>query len=364
VNRFKPDTGEGGRRIPRALARTPALASLTAIVLAALPPGALAAGNGGFAPPAASPSAGAIREIYWVIFAICAVVFVLVESALVLFVLRFRRRGGTPADAEGPQVHGNTRLEVIWTIVPALILVGIATFTFVKTPAVRASNPGSAEGRPLVVQVQAHQFYWEYVYPTGAVTLDEIRLPVDRPVELRITTLDVAHSWWVPELDGKMDAIPGHTNVLSFVPDRTGTFDGRCAELCGIQHAFMRTYATVMPQQAFDSWLGRETARQQQGRSSLGHRTWQAVCAKCHGIDGQGDIGPSIQGNSTLVDAGALNVLLQKGQDTSTFPSYMPPVGRGWPQRQLTALVRYLKATKEITGARPAAAGGTSGSTG
>ncbi len=316
------------------------LSLAAAVVLAAA--GAAVAAPGGIGPPAPRTDSGeAIDELYWVVFTICAIVFVAVESALVLFVIRFRRRGHVPEDFEGPQIHGNTRLEVIWTIIPALILVGIAAYTFARVPAVEAK--GSDD---LVVRVEAHQFYWQYVYPNGAVSLDELRLPVDQRVRLEITTKDVNHSWWVPPLTGKMDAIAGRTNSLSFTPQETGTWEGQCAELCGIQHAVMYTQVHVVAEQEFQSWL-REQARI--GEEDLGRQEWEAACAKCHGMDGNGDIGPSIAGNGTIVNRQALIRLLSRGQNTPELPSYMPPVGLGWNGKQYDALIAYVKATPALS---------------
>ena len=126
-------------------------------VLAAVGPAF--AGNGGLGPPPPqTPSGEAISRLYWIIFAVCAVVFVLVESALIYFIVRFRRRADTPEDAEGPQIHGNTRLEIIWTAIPAIILAALAIFTFTQIPAVQAR--GVEDDEHLTVRVEAHQFYW------------------------------------------------------------------------------------------------------------------------------------------------------------------------------------------------------------
>jgi cytochrome c oxidase subunit II len=319
-----------------------------AVVFALACGGAALAAPGGIGPPGAETDSGeTINEIYWAVFAVCAVVFVAVETALVLFIIRFRRRRDAPADAEGPQIHGNTRLEVIWTIVPSLILVAIAVFTFARTPSVLAK--GSDE---FVIRVEAHQFYWQYVYPNGAVSLDELRLPVGRTVALELTTHDVNHSWWVPPLTGKMDAIAGRTNVLRFKPKATGTWEGQCAEFCGIQHAVMYTRVTVVEQAAYDSWVEQQA---QISDEDLGQEEWEAVCAKCHGFEGQGDIGPPIAGNGTLTNPEALKDLLETGQNTPQFESYMPPVGLGWTARQYDALIAYVKATPKLS----AAPGGT-----
>jgi cytochrome c oxidase subunit 2 len=302
---------------------------------------ALAGGNAGFAPPDSATSSGSeINEIYWIVIGIAAAIFLVVEGALVWFIFRFRRRPTADPDVEGPQIHGNTRIEIIWTTIPLLILIAIIVVTILKVPSVQASP--AAGSNPLVVKVDAHQFYWEYTYPNGVVAVDALRLPTERPIRLQIDSYDVAHSWWVPELTGKKDAIPGRTNYLDFTIRRPGTFVGQCAELCGVQHAVMRTEVTAMPQGDFDAWLASERAAQTEGSSDLGEQTWEGVCAKCHGLDGKGDYGPSIAGTSTLSDRNVLEPIVTNGQDNPGIAGYMPPVAAGWPKKQLDALIEYL----------------------
>jgi cytochrome c oxidase subunit II len=332
------------------LRRGPLAAFSLALFFALLRAGAAAAAPGGLGPPDPETDSGeAISDLYWVVAGVCAVVFVAVESALVLFVIRFRRRRGTPEDAEGPQIHGNTRIEIIWTIIPSLILVAIAVFTFTRIPSVEAK--GSDEVR---IRVEAHQFYWQYVYPNGAISLDELRVPVGRTVALELITHDVNHSWWVPALTGKLDAIAGRTNVLHFKPKRTGTWEGQCAEFCGIQHAVMYTSVTVMEQAAYDSWVEQQAQIPDQ---DLGRGEWEAVCAKCHGFEGEGDIGPAIAGNGTLTNRQGLIRLLSTGQNTDQVESYMPAVGLGWTGRQYDALIAYVKATPKLREAGAASGG-------
>ena len=330
--------------------RGPLAAFSLALFFALLCAGAAVAAPGGLGPPDPETDSGeAISDLYWAVVAVCAVVFVAVESALVLFVIRFRRRRGTPEEAEGPQIHGNTRIEIIWTIIPSLILVAIAVFTFSRIPSVEAK--GSDEVR---IRVEAHQFYWQYVYPNGAISLDELRVPVGRTVALELITHDVNHSWWVPALTGKLDAIAGRTNVLHFKPKRTGTWEGQCAEFCGIQHAVMYTRVKVVEEAAFNAWL------QEQARISetdLGRQEWEAVCAKCHGFEGEGDIGPAIAGNGTLTNRQGLIRLLSTGQNTDQFESYMPAVGLGWTGKQYDALIAYIKATPKLQEAGAASGG-------
>jgi cytochrome c oxidase subunit 2 len=298
-------------------------------------------------PDAATPSGETINDVYWVVMAASAVVFVLVEGALLLFIFRFGRRAGTPEDVEGPQIHGNTRLEVIWTLIPAVALAAIAIFVVVKTPAVQAVS----DGRGIRINVEAHQFYWQYEYENGVVALDRLRLPVDTHVTLELTTFDVEHSWWTPDLTGKLDAVPGQTNRLEFTPTRTGSFDGACAELCGVQHALMDTEVEVLERREFDSWLADQQQAQTGEATELGQATFEAVCGKCHGLAGEGDVGPKIAGSPQLTNPDSMQALLRDGQNTDTFASYMPPnLSAGWPDRQFEALIAYFRATRSLAG--------------
>ena len=306
-------------------------------------------GNGGLGPPdSATPSGEAINQLYWFVFAICAVVFVAVETALVLFVIRFRRRHSEAEGAEGPQIHGNTRLEVIWTAIPAVILVGIAVVVLARSSAVEATSGDRAN--ELVVEVQGHQFYWQYVYPDGQISIDRLMLPVDRPVKLELVSYDVNHSWWVPELTGKRDAIPGRTNVLRFTPVEEGVYEGRCAELCGVLHTVMPTTVEVVTQAEYVSRLRALTGQDLPGAAqlSLGRETWDRVCAKCHGLAGEGDLGLPVAQSSKLTTLDALNALLENGQDLPANGGYMPPVGRGWPPFQVEALIAYIKSNPAL----------------
>lgn len=336
------------------------VAALAALGLAAVPillALAAPADLGGLAPAGdGSPSGEAINELYWFVFGICAVVFVLVEATLVLFVLRFRRRPETAAETEGPQIHGNTRLEIIWTIIPAVILVVIAVVVLVRSPAVEAT--GGDRSDELVVRVEGHQFYWRYVYPDGEIALDTLVLPVGRPVRLELTSYDVNHSWWVPDLTGKRDAIAGQVNELRLTPRREGSFEGGCAELCGILHAVMPTTVEVVSEAEFGDRLEALGGQDQSGDSqlALGEATWETSCAKCHGPEGAGDIGPPIARLGTLVNEEALRELVTEGLNNPDVEGYMPPVGRGWPDFQLQALIEYVRSNEAL--APPEGGGG------
>src|SRR5689334_2767346 len=213
---------------------------LVLVVGAALAFAAVAyAGNGGFAPLAPhSPNAKRIDQSYLWISIFALAIFVVVETTLVWFIFKYRARG-RPKTVEGPQIHGATRLELIWTAIPVLILAAIATFIFYKLPGIDDVPAAKAEGGPLRIRVDAHQFYWQFTYPNGAVSIDELRAPVNRTVRVDIHSEDVDHSWWIPELGGKFDAIPGAPSHTWFKADKIGTYVGKCGEFCGVFHAEM-----------------------------------------------------------------------------------------------------------------------------
>jgi cytochrome c oxidase subunit 2 len=306
------------------------------LALALVLAGTALAGNGGIAPPAETPNAERIRDLYWLVLAVTGVIFVLVEATLVMFVVKYRNRG-RPRAEEGPQIRGHTRLELIWTVIPVLILAGIISVVFYKLPGIKDVPRASAAGAPkMTVQVQGRQFYWLYTYPNGAVSVNELRLPTNLPVDLEITAPanDVAHSWWVPALAGKMDAIPGKVNHLKFeTPASPGLYKGQCAEFCGVQHALMLADVRIVQPAEFESWV----SAQLQAGADLGKQTYEGACGPCHGLNGEGLIGPPLEGNATLAQRKQLVQLLENGKNA------MPPVGRGWDERQRDALIQYVQ---------------------
>jgi cytochrome c oxidase subunit II len=298
------------------------------------------AGNGGFAPPTPhSPNADRINDVYKWIALFSGLILVVVEGALIWFVFRYRRRG-RPRTAEGPQVHGATRLELIWTAVPVLILAAIVAFIFYELPGIKNVPSAKAEGGPLEIRVDAHQFYWQFTYPNGNRSVNELHVPVNRVVRLAIHSQDVDHSWWIPELHGKFDAIQGTTNHTWFKADQAGTYAGQCGEFCGTFHAAMVARVVAGSQSQYEAFLGSVD-----DPLVLGGQEWRGVCAQCHGPSGRGAYGPSIQSNSILVQTQGLRRLLREGQNTlGSVSSYMPPVGRGWNDKQVAALEAYIKA--------------------
>jgi cytochrome c oxidase subunit II len=281
-----------------------------------------AASNGGVGPvPPVSPNGHRITDAYWVILGVLAVVFVVVEAALLTFVIRYRRRG-RPRDAEPEQIFGDTRIEVAWTVAPVLLLAVIVAFVFYKLPGIK-NAPASAANASITVE--AHQFYWLFKYPSGRQSINVLTVPKDLVVNLDVVSADVAHSWWVPAFGGKIDAIPGKTNHTWFKAEKAGTYPIRCAEFCGILHTGMRGFVRVT-----------EPGTRPKPEL-LGKQAFEGVCASCHGLDGQGGIGPAIASSPTLENPEALGNLVRNGTGT------MPAVGNTWDDRLVNALARYLK---------------------
>jgi cytochrome c oxidase subunit 2 len=243
-----------------------------------------AASAGLLAPEAGgSKNADSIRTLYWLVFGLGVIIFVGVEGVLIYSLFKYRARKGAVA----AQIHGNTQLEIGWTVGAAVILVFIAIFTFATLPSIR-NPPNSDEGlsnsagvssgvavaqteklppngRSLRIAVNGQQYIWRYSYLDGdnnplndVFSYEEMVVPAGVTVTLAIRAQDVAHSWWIPKLGGKFDAVPKHTNYTWFkIPaDQAGqTYRGQCAELCGRNHANMRATVKALTPTQFEAWL-------------------------------------------------------------------------------------------------------------
>lgn len=296
-------------------------------------------GKEGLAPvPSAATGAEEINELYAFIGIFAVAIFLSVAIPLALILARYRERG-LPRETEGPQVRGNTRLELLWTAIPLLIVFALVGVTLYKATGI--ADPAGAAGNAradLRIAVEGRQFYWRYVYENGAIAIDRLRVPVDRVVELDVTApgADVVHSFWAPALTGKVDAIPGVVNHLRFRADRTGVFEGKCAELCGIQHGAMLLSVEVLPAAEFDRWVER-TRTEQEGRPSrqLGEAQWAGVCSKCH--FSAPEYAPNLIGNPLLGNREAVTDIVRNGR------GLMPAVGRGWTEDEMRALLAYVR---------------------
>jgi cytochrome c oxidase subunit 2 len=222
-----------------------------------------------------SPNADSIASLYKIILWLAIVVFVIVEGALVYSVYRFRAKKSRVA----AQIHGNTRLEIGWTVAAAVVLVVITVVTFVKLPSIinppntsangllsaSLSQPNPPNGKKVTICVQGRQFIWRYVYGAQCAnnafnsklpySYQEMYAPSNTTVVLVIQSTDVIHSWWVPSLGGKVDAVPGYTTYTWFKSPKNALYHGNCAQLCGRNHAAMTALVNVMDPAAYQARL-------------------------------------------------------------------------------------------------------------
>ncbi len=307
-------------------------------------------------PTPASRQAGRIDFVYWFATWISLFIFSVVVAIMVYAMINFR--AASPDDwSDGPPVHGNTRIEIIWTIIPAVLVTSVAIVSAI----VLAEN-GKAGTNPLVVKVTAEQFFWQFTYPNKK-TYPILRLPINRPVKLEITADDVIHSFWVAQFGQKQDALPGQTNELVITPDRTGTYAVICTELCGLGHALMRSQAVVMKAGAYNSWYASTLSAPTPPTTGGGTAIATAVfknngCSACHtfkAIPGAtGTVGPSLDDLSASAKAAGQplpafikqsivdpNAVITKGYQPNVMPQ---DFGTTMTATQINALVAFLAA--------------------
>jgi cytochrome c oxidase subunit 2 len=253
----------------------------------------------------ASPNAHAIINLAILTFAVTGLIFLVVEGVLLYSVWRFRHTAseqnppGEPLD-EPPQVYGSMPIEVAWTAAPTMIVFFLVLVTTRTLWEVEAKLPKPAAGdNALFVTVIGHQWWWEYVYETydgrklGFITANELHIPTgsngtSRPTYLTLKSADVCHSYWVPRLGGKVDLIPGRTNLIVLDTNEAGLHLGQCAEFCGAQHANMLIRVVAHPPDEFETWLAAES---QPAVEDPAVREGQAAflaqsCVNCHAVRG------------------------------------------------------------------------------
>jgi cytochrome c oxidase subunit II len=305
-------------------------------------------------PTSADTAAPTIDTLYDVLLIFSVPVFVLVMTVAIYSVIRFRARPGDMGD--GAPIHGNTRLEIFWVTVPFLIVAGLSIYGWIALDNIEAKKPNT-----MVVNVTAQQFTWHFDYPSEKVKSDELVLAKDRPVEFRLHTKDVIHSFWVPEFRLKSDIVPGMTTKVRVTPNRVGNWNVVCAELCGLGHATMRQQVRVLPAAAFKSWAQKKGGGGQQaaggGQAADGKQVFTANgCGGCHTFKPagtNGNVGPDLD------QLKAVAAKREKGKSAEAyvkesiddpraftvkgFPNVMPTTfKKDIPPDQLDALVQYL----------------------
>ena len=303
------------------------------------------------------PYARSIDELFWITFWIAVGVFVIVQGALILSVFVFKEK---PESPEPKQIHGNTKLEILWTVIPVLILAAIAVPT-VQTIFDLAREPEDA----LKIEVIGHQWWFEYKYPDyGITTANVLVIPADKPVRLEMWSNDVLHNYWVPKLNGKRYLVPGQTTYLNLHADSPNEFWAQCGEYCGLSHSKMRGRVLSLSQKDFDNWVINEQKNatafsgEDLSLAAEGQQVYlNAGCTQCHVVNGVWDVqGDRIAPNLTHfavrnVFAGAA---LKNNRENLTRwlanPAEVKP-GTFMPNLELTeseinALIAYLETLK------------------
>ena len=236
------------------------------------------------------PPADAIGTLSLIVGAIALLIFIGVEGALVYAIWRYRATRHVAGEAA--TFEHNRRLEIAWTAAPALILVVVLALTL----GTMAEINGAGVAPTMRIAATGHQWWWEFSYG-GMKTANELHIPVDTPIALDLTSVDVIHSFWVPELGPKADMLPGTTNHLRLFARRAGSYDGQCAEFCGVEHAWMRIRVIVQSQGEFDAWLTAQTLPPAT-HGGDGERIFLSnICVNCHTIRGTvavGTAGPDV----------------------------------------------------------------------
>jgi cytochrome c oxidase subunit 2 len=268
------------RRIRRALTLAPAPSLL--LLLSAC---ASDAPQDTFKPE--GPIADKIKDLATPVFLIAGVVFVLVEFGTLILVRHFRARDDQPEDEFPPQTHGNFKLEIMWTIAPAVLLAVVGIFTVATIFSVQAA----ADDATMSVKVVGQQWWWEYQYDTNddgetdIVTANDLIIPANTTVKLEIESRDVIHSFWIPKLNGKKDAVPGRTHELTVESDKAGTFVGQCTEFCGLSHAYMRQRLVALDDADYEAWVANQVKDAEMptdDQAAKGAEVFKGTCSRCH----------------------------------------------------------------------------------
>jgi cytochrome c oxidase subunit 2 len=287
-----------------------------------------------------------IQDIYALIWWLAVIVFILVEGLLVFAIFKFRKAPKTIHGRPAP-VHGNAKLEVIWTVIPAVILVIIAIPTLQGISDLSEKNDDAFR-----INVYGNQFFWEFEYPEydNLTVTEEFHFPAGQRIDLYLYSNDVIHSFWVPRLNGKTDAIPGNENHMWIQADETGTFIGQCAEFCGVSHALMTITAVADTPADFEAWVAEQQAAPDDP-ALAGQEVFGTKCTTCHKSaeypDG-GSVGPSLVG---FAERPMIAGVLENTPDNLRAWLTNPPAEKpgtimpnlGLPAEEIDWLIAYLE---------------------
>jgi cytochrome c oxidase subunit 2 len=314
-------------------------------------------------PVQASEQAKKVDTLWDVMLIVSVPIFVLVETVVLYSVWKFRMKPGEELK-DGPPIHGNTKLEIIWTAIPAILLVALCTYAYVVLTDIEKAQANTME-----VRVVGEQFTWTFYYPGqgGEVSSPQLYLPVDRPVRFTVQSKDVIHDFFVPAFRMKIDAVPGIDTHLRITPSREGSYPVVCAELCGLGHSTMRQTAHVVSEQEFEDKLAelREKAQggggggggEEQGGTTNAEQLFTsdaqpAACGSCHTLSKAGTNGTTGPNLDDVLPDLSEDQIRQSIEDPDAkiaagfSPGIMPNFGESLSDEQVDALVQYLSEVK------------------
>jgi cytochrome c oxidase subunit 2 len=294
-------------------------------------------------PDPAAEEAGPIDNVYWFVTIICIAIFALVAGVSIYSVYKFR--AGPDDEEDGSPIHGHTGLEIFWTAVPAALVTAISVYSGVVLTQIEDIPKDHR-----VVEVVAQQFAWSFHYPDLEITSGELELPIGEPVELRLSSRDVIHSFWVPEWRLKQDAVPGTDTLVRITPNRIGSYPVICTELCGLGHSVMRTQAVVTDRKGFDEWVRKQKEAARGNGEGGGAQLFASQgCGSCHTLaeaGSTGAVGPNLDEALKGKDASFIrqsivdpDAVIAEGYQPGVMPS---DFGERLTDEQLDGLVEYL----------------------
>jgi cytochrome c oxidase subunit 2 len=308
----------------------------------------------------ASTAAGKVDGVFLFIFALAVVVLAFITFLILYFVVRYNHK----RHPKGEDIEGNTKLEIVWTVVPALLFLLMFYYGWTNYDYMR-NVPRDA----MVIDVTARQWAWSFTYPNGKRTA-ELVLALNKPVKANLHSLDVIHGFFIPAFRIKQDVVPGKVNYTWFIPTRLGTFDLECTVICGLNHANMLAKVNVVPVADFEAWYFGDESVQLPGHPAIAEAKpsdpalallEQKSCLTCHSSDGTVRVGPTFKGlyglKQTIRDAGGVereivvddarlkNAIQDPGSEiVKGYPAAMPQIPLTAPE--LEQVIEYIKALK------------------
>jgi len=306
-------------------------------------------------PRESSLQAQTIDQLWRVVVGVMAYIFALVMVLMVYALVVFRRRRGDE-DGFGAPIEGNNKLEIVWTVIPVIIVIALAVYGSLGLHAIDASNTNQ-----MIIKVTAFQWGWRFDYPKYGIKSSGLFLPLNQPVRFDMTSLDVIHSFYVPEFREKQDVLPGRITHLWITPDHLGKYEVKCAELCGLGHSTMIAPLEVVSAKAFQQWVQSKRSGPSTVIEEGMNLAQQYGCLACHSIDGSVRVGPSWKGlydsevklsdgSSVKADEDYLreSIVDPSAKLVKGFSNLMPGgYGKQLNEKQILALIAYIKSLSE-----------------